>query len=86
MGNPMEVKKLVSAKRCYPLLLRHKLDKEAREYITNLRGTGSVINSSIVLAAAEGIVKYFDSNLFQCNGDHLLISKSWVKSFLNRMG
>ena len=86
LGKPMEVKKLESAKRGHPLLLGPKLDKEAQEYVTNLREASAVINSAIVMAAAEGIVKNFDSNLLQCNGGHIVITKSWAKSFLDRMG
>jgi hypothetical protein len=82
----MEVKKLESAKRGHPLLLGPQLDKEAQEYIINLREAGGVINSAIVMAAAEGIVKNFDSNLLECNGGHIVITKSWARSFLNRMG
>ena len=52
----------------------------------NLRDAGGVINSAIVRAAAEGIVKNHDSNLLLCNGGHIIITKSWVKSFLDCMG
>ena len=62
------------------------MDKEAQEYVKNLRESGAVINSAIVRAAAEGIVKNHDSNLLQCNGGHINITKGWAKSFLDRMG
>ena len=52
----------------------------------NLREAGAVINSGIVRAAAEGIVKNHDSNLLQCNGGHIILTKSWAKSFLDRIG
>ncbi len=32
------------------------MDKEAQEYVKNLRESGAVINCAIVRAAAEGIV------------------------------
>ena len=51
-----------------------------------LRRVGGVINLAIVEGAALGIVKEYDSNLLQCNGGHIVIGKSWSKSFLNRMG
>ena len=85
-GRPTEVEKLESGRRGHPLLLGAALDKEVQEYVKNLREAGAVINSSIVRAAAEGIVKNHDSNLLQCNGGHIVITKSWAKSFLDRIG
>lgn len=82
----MEIKKLEGGKRGHPLLLGTVLDKELQEYVLNLREAGAVINTAIVMAAAEGIVKNSDSNLLQCNGGHITITKSWTKSFLNHMG
>ena len=38
------------------------------------------------MAAAEGVVKSFDSNLLQCNGGHIICGKHWAKNFLQRMG
>ena len=71
LGKPTDLKKLESARRGHPLLLGAVLDKEVQEYMKNLR---------------EGIVKNHDSNLLQCNGGHVIITKSWVKSFLDCMG
>ena len=51
------------------------MDKEVQEYVKNLKEAGAVINSNIVRAAAEGIIKNHDSNLLQCNGDHIIITK-----------
>ena len=39
------------------------MEKEVQEYVKNLREGEAVINSAIVMAAAEGIVKNHDSNL-----------------------
>ena len=80
------MRKLESARRGHPLLLGAVLDKEVQDYVKNLREAGAVINSAIVRAAAEGIVKNHDSNLLQCNGGHIVITKSWAKSFLDRIG
>ncbi len=62
------------------------MDKELQAYITKLREAGCVINSAIVMGAAEGLVKKYDSNLLLCNGGHIQINKGWAKGFLNRMG
>ena len=34
----------------------------------------------------EGIVKNADSNLLAINGGHIVLTKSWAKSLLSRMG
>ena len=45
-----------------------------------------MVNSAIVVAGAEGIIKSYDSNLLKENGGHIACSKSWAKSFLGRLG
>ena len=75
-----------SAKRGRPFLLGVSMDKELQAYITTLREAGCVINSAIVMGAAEGIVKKHNSNLLATNGGHIEINKGWAKGFLNRMG
>ena len=77
---------LVNEKRGHPFLLGGELGRRLQEYIKELREAGGVINSAIVEGAALGIIKEYNSNLLQCNGGHIVIGKSWSKSFLNRMG
>lgn len=79
----MEITKLESAKR---QLLGKELDVQVQEYVKSLRENGGVVNSAIVMAGAEGIVKSYDSNLLKENGGHIVCSKSWAKSFLGRLG
>ena len=45
-----------------------------------------MINTAIVIAAAEGIVKSCDSNLLKSNGGHIECKKHWALSFLQRIG
>ena len=85
-GSDLEMKMLPSRKRGHPLLLGEVLDHQVQEYIKCLREAGAVINTAIVMAVAEGIVKSDDSNKLMCNGGHLCITKSWAKSLLNRLG
>ena len=59
----MEITKLESAPRGPPLLLGKEMDVQVQEYVKSLRESGGVVNSRIVMAAAEGIVKSYDSNL-----------------------
>lgn len=55
-------------------------------YIKCLRENGAVINTAIVMAVSEGIVKSHDSNLLKVNGGHIACNKNWAKSLLSSLG
>ena len=57
-----------------------------REYIKYLRECGGVVNTAVVIAAAEGIVMNKNANLLSCNGGGILLTKDWAKYLLKRMG
>ena len=80
------VKELVNKKTGRPLMLGEDLDKQVRAYLTALRETGAVVNTAITIACAKGVVKNFDSNLLECNGGHVSLTKHWAKYLLERMG
>ena len=65
-----------------PLLVGDELDKQIREYISDLRARGAVINTSVVLASAEGIIMYRDANMLST----ITLTKGWAKYLLHRMG
>ena len=44
------------------------------------------MNSAIVIACAEGVMKNFDSNLLLINGGYVSFSKQWARHMLHRMG
>ena len=44
------------------MLLGVELDQAVQEYITSLRAIGGVVNTAIVMAAAEGIVSTRDAS------------------------
>ena len=44
-----------------PLLLGNELDKQVQEYVKYMRDRGTAVNTTIVMAAAEGIVKSKDA-------------------------
>ena len=67
-------------------LLGEEMDRQLQEYIKNLRAAKVVINSAIVISAAEGIVKSHNSNLLEGNGGHIKCTKHWAKHLLNRLG
>ena len=51
--------------RGHPLLLGSTLDVQVREYITVLRDAAGVVNTAIVVVAAEGIVAAADRSLLR---------------------
>ena len=67
-------------------LLGEKMDRQLQEYIKNLRAAKVVINSAIVISAAEGIVKSHNSNLLEGNGGYIKCTKHWAKHLLNQLG
>ena len=82
----MEIKELPSKKRGRPFLLGAELDEQVKQYLAHVRGAGGIVNTAIILGVAEGIVKNVDSNLLAINGGHIVLTKSWAKSLLSRMG
>ena len=43
-------------------------------------------DTAIVISAAEGIVKSYNSGLLESNGGHIKCTKHWAKHFLTRLG
>ena len=68
-----------------PLLLGEELDKCVQDYIKNLREIRGVVNTAIVVGAANGIVSAWNCALLLENGGHVSITKGWAKSILHRM-
>ena len=68
-----------------PLLLRDELDGQVQEYIKELRTRGTAVSSSVVIAAAEGIIMNKDANILRENGG-IKLTEEWAKSLLKRMG
>ena len=66
-----EVTSLPTKARGRPLLLGSTLDAQVREYLTALRDRAGVVNTAIVLAAAEGIVAAADRSLLRQHGGSL---------------
>ena len=80
------VDSLPVCKRGRKLLLGNQLDEKVQNYIRALHSAGTPIGSSIVMAAAEGILRAFDRTLLVRNGGYIEIGKSWAMSLLKRMG
>ena len=80
------VNSLPTKPRGRPLLLGQDLDKAVQEYVSAVRTVGGVINTTIVMAATEGIVSAHDVAKLSLHGGHIHITKTWAQSVLNRMG
>ena len=69
-----------------PLLLGKDLDTCVQDYINALRKVGGVNNTTIVMAAANGIIAARNPALLTQHGGHIEITKAWAKSLFQRMG
>ena len=67
-------------------MLGHKLDRQVQAYLISLREIGGIVNTSIAIAAATGIIRWYDSNLLAGNGGHITLTKHWGQYLLERMG
>ena len=72
---PSPVKRLPTKAQGRPLLVGEELDSSIQAYINNLREVGGVVNSSIVMAAAKGIINARDPGLLVENGGFVCLTK-----------
>ena len=63
-----------------------KLDEKVIKYIKQLRSAGGIVNKTVVICTARGIVSASDKMLLQENGGHIDINRSWAESLMKRMG
>ena len=80
------IKVLPTKRQGRPLLVGQKLDETIQGFIRETRKAGGVINTSVVVAMAMGIITSKDPSFLHENGGHLVITSSWAKSILKRMG
>lgn len=80
-----QVNEIQVKKRGRKTLLQDEMDKEVQLYITNLRKSGGVVNTSIVRAVGLGIVMAHDKQLLSENDGPITLSKTWAYSLLQRM-
>ena len=83
--NDKPVVELVEKKRGRPSTLPEEISREVMEYIRAIRDGGGVVNTSIVIAAALGMVKRRQPSLLECNGGYVTLKKSWAKYLLGKM-
>ena len=82
----LRVDRLPQGKIGRPLLLGETLDQQVQAYLGMLRDSGGVVNTSIAIAAATGIVQKRDRSLLAENGGHIALTKHWAQYLLQRMG
>ena len=85
-GAVSQVSSLSKKAQGRPLLLGQELDKSVQDYINTMRKVGGVVNTAIVMAAANGIIVAKSPALLTQHGGHTDITKAWAKSLLKRMG
>ena len=86
VGESLTIEELKTKKRGRPCLLGEDMDRQLQEYIKSLREAKAVINTAIVVSAAEGIIKSYNGGLLESNGGHIKCTKHWAKHFLTRLG
>ncbi len=82
---PEQRKKLPHSSRGRPLKLG-EYDDIVKEYVHHLRLADGIINRSIVIAAARGILSHLAPARLKEHGGDIEIERSWAQSFLGRLG
>ncbi len=84
-GESLVVRELPSKQRGRPVLIGKKLDDMVQDYILSVRVGGGMINTPIVIAGSQGIVKTIDRSMLVEYGGSATFTKGWAKSLLRRM-
>ena len=79
--NPNKITSLPRADRGRPLMLKG-YDQEVALYIKSLHIAGGIVNRSIVIAAARGIVSHRNPGLLKEHGGSIDLGRKWAESFL----
>ena len=83
---PIVISELETKPRGRPVRLGEQLDSLVQEFLINLRAADGVVNTTVVMGAAEGIISYRDISKLSLHGGHIDITKSWAQSLLRWMG
>ena len=81
----LTVEALAHRKRGRPLLVGSHMDSIIQEYILKVRESKGVVNTSIVIAGARGLLKRMDRTRLAEYGGPATLSRGWAKSLLQRM-
>ena len=61
-------------------------DQDVSNYIKSLREAGGIVNPSIVVAAAKGILSHKNRGLLKEHSCPICLSSTWAELFLRRNG
>ena len=85
VGNCSPVKELHTNRQGRPVIMGEKLDLMVQKYILAIRERGGSIDTSVVIAAAKGIVKSVQRSQLVEHGGPAELSRMWARSLLKRM-
>ena len=68
------------------MLTEEDLARQVNDYLQVLRKNRAPVNTDVVIACDNGIVRSKDANLMPTNGGSITLSKDWVKYILKGMG
>ena len=74
-GDSEAVQQLPPKKKGQPLLIGEDLDSQVCDYLPVLRKNGAPVNTAIVIACGDGIVRSKDANLLAINDGSITLSK-----------
>lgn len=80
-----EFKTLHTKVRGRSQMLGEKIDDEVKQFIKNLFTSGDVVNTTIVVAASQGLVGAERRALLKENGGHMDINRDYARSVMRRM-
>ena len=83
--DPDTITSLPTAAHGRPLLIG-RFGDDVYDYITRLRQSGGVVNSTILIAAAKGIITHKNSSHLKEYGGSVELEKKWAESFLLQRG
>jgi len=83
--DPEEIDQLMHGVRGKPAKLG-ELDGQVQSYVRKLRMCGGIVNRTVVISAATGIVRSRDPSLLKENGGHIDFNRKWSESIMRRMG
>ena len=67
-------------------MLGSELDEQVKSYLKDVREKGGGIDTTVVIASAEAMVKKVDKNLLKDNGGPIDLTATWAKSLLHHIG
>ena len=82
--DPTDVTSLEHKNRGQPLLVGKDIEHSLSVYLKNLQVAGGVVNRSIIIAAAKGIIKHRNRSLLKEYGGSLSLTRAWAYSFMKR--